>query len=607
MFKHQIGVVWQFIVISAALTTVALVAARPIEHDDNFLHLRTGELVASTWHVPTQDPFTHTVSGAPWTSHEWGFGLLLHAIHSRFGFDGLVWLMPLLLVALFAVLYAELRHYMIPTRRAAGLAVLLLGLEAAAPSCLVLRAALITSLGNALLLRFLRQLHADGRRRHLLKIAAVLLVWANMHAGVTLGLLVIAVHVLQALWELRLKLATPRHAVRAMQAAVLAAALTLVNPSGFVLWTFPMRVNKLFYASGLTYNMGQYRAPTLAAYPAFFLLCVLTLGACLPSSRLWRVLQSAETPALARSGCTLTFLILALRSNRFILDYVVFAVPFCAMMWGGGSHAARQKDDTTRPRIRVLSEALAACAVVAVLLVERPSYPRSPIARSIPQALATFMVQQRLQGRMFNYENFGGYLGWRLHQPVYWDGRNDIFFPVAWEFAHRQDLGELIAAHQLDMLILTPELEQLFRGYLSAHRDTWALVFWDDISALYIKRVPTFTPTLVHEYRWLQPFALPDDAQVQQLATNSSLLGAVEQEVQRALDQSLDNAGAWYMRGRIAELRGDQAAAYRALSRSASLSPRSETLYHLGRLALALGKPDQARTLVEHVLRDRAH
>src|SRR3954454_1949412 len=64
------------------------------------------------------------------------------------------------------------------------------------------------------------------------------------------------------------------------------AAITLVNANGFDLWTFPFRVNALFYRSGLKYELGQYQSPTLASFPFFYVLLAVTLGACIPLHRL---------------------------------------------------------------------------------------------------------------------------------------------------------------------------------------------------------------------------------------------------------------------------------------------------------------------------------
>jgi hypothetical protein len=597
---------WHLLAVVGALAAAAWVCARPILHDDNFLHLRTGQLVAATGHVPTVDSFTHTVAGSEWTSHEWGYGLLLHAVHAPFGLAGLVALMPVLIVALLAVLYFEQRRLVLPARRALCAPLLLLALGAAEPSCLILRAALITSLGIAVLLALLRRLRERPGRRFVAATLLLFLAWANMHAGVTFGLIVVGMHVLQAAWDQRASGIAGlwrRGAARDRALLLLACAtVSLINPNGFELWTFPYRVNALFYGNGMIYSMGQYGPPRMSVYPAFWALLCLVLVACLPLRRLLQALRSPETPMLAHTLGTLLFAIMAMRSNRFILDFAVFALLFVATLWGGRADADARSPASSAPPWTSGLEAGSALLVLGALAIVRPPWPERTIGAQTPVALAEYVAREQLHGRMFNHENFGGYLGFRLQQPVYWDGRNDIFLPLAREYAHKRDLGELIARHRLDMLIFNARKDREQRSYLEAHRDEWGLVFFDDVASLYLKRGAKFQRQLTREYRLLRPFTVPSERTLQPMLEDERVRAAAEAEIAQAVAQSEWSSVAWYVRGRIAERRGQTERAYQALSRSTALTPRPETDFQLGRIALALGKSDEARALVERAL-----
>ena len=553
---------WHLLGIAGALAVAALVAARPIYHDDNFFHLRTGELVARTGSVPTVDPFTHTVPGQEWTSHEWGYGLLLHAVHASFGFAGWLVILPVLLLALLALVYGELRRFVLPSRRALCAPLLLLAVWVGDPSCLILRAALITTLGMALLLALLRRMRERGRLRYALGVLAVLLLWANMHAGVTFGLFVIGLHVLQAAWDRRADGVAGLWRGSSLRAAVAllcaSAAVTLVNPNGFELWTFPFRVNRIFYGSGLVYAMGQYGVPRPFLYPGFYLLLALVLASCLPLRRLLQVLRSQDAPALAIALGTLFFAVMALRSNRFVLDFAVFAVLFVALVWGGRVHAGVGAAATHTQAERAGSwprDALSAALVAAVALVVQPALPGRTFDTTIPVALGDFMLRERIAGRMFNAENFGGYLGYRSKQPVYWDGRNDIFLPVALEYAEAPDFGALLDRRGVDMLVLNAGLYERHAEYLAGHRQQWALVFFDDGAALYLKRLPKFQHALRHEYQLLRPFSLPSEEELARAMQNARVRAALRGEVARAVGQSWNNGLARMLAERMAAVR----------------------------------------------------
>jgi tetratricopeptide (TPR) repeat protein len=70
----------------ATLLVVALVACAvtlslfQITSYDTWLHLSIGRHVLDAGSIPDADPFSHTVTGAPWTPHEWLSGVLLYLV-----------------------------------------------------------------------------------------------------------------------------------------------------------------------------------------------------------------------------------------------------------------------------------------------------------------------------------------------------------------------------------------------------------------------------------------------------------------------------------------------------------------------------------------------
>jgi hypothetical protein len=611
MAASRLAAAWHVFAVAGALAWVALLGVRPIVHDDVFYHLRTGELVANTGVVPTSDSFTHTLPGTPWTTHEWGFGMLLYGAHRLAGLWGLVALMPLLLVGILLAIYATLRCAVVPERLALVVPLCALGVGAAEPSCLILRATLFTTLGLALVVLLLRRFHTGARAHTVVALLTVFWVWANVHAGVLFGLGVVGLHAAQSVWHAlrpsgggatghaaaRLRGGARRYALLGFGCA----GITLVNPNGLDVWTFPLRLNELLYASGLTWNMGIFAAPTPMRHPWFFALALAVLAACLPLRRLKSRLCDPNEPALAHALATAFFLVMALRSNRFIFDFVVLALPFCAMAWGGrgGATAAPPAPPPAPSATAPAGAWLHAGSALVVMLfavVARPVWPREPFAAHVPVRLADFMARERIAGRMFNPESFGGYLGWRLRLPVYWDGRNDIFGPLAVEFAHARDFGELVARHQLDVAVMEPGYDRRFSGWLLAHRAEWGLVYWDRTAAVYLRRTPRLQPVLARwEYTLLRPFAVPAETEIARLATDDVLRARVEVELKNAFDQSADSFIVWYLRGRIAEARGDPRTAYDAYHRALAIAAHPDALRHLIAVARSLGKRDEAR------------
>jgi hypothetical protein len=547
--------------------------------------------------------------GAPWTSHEWGFALLAYAAYRLGGFVALVHLQQVLVGLVFALVYARMRRELAPQRRALAVPLILLGVLAAHNPLFIMRAALVSSLCLALLSWLLARLYAHGLRRTEIAIALLFVVWANMHVGVVFGLAVLGLHVAQSAFDAvrdsaprRLGAIAHGHSARRARLLVGCAALTLLNANGLKLWTFPFELNHVLYHSGVHWDLGHYGAPLVSAYPGFYALLALCLATCLPLRRLLACIGSRRAPSLAQALCTLLFLALSLRSSRFIPDFVIFALPWCAARWGGAF--ADVPSSSGRAWLSgPLAHACGAGLVIAAALVMRPAFPRTPVAERFPAAAVNFMQREHIEGRMFNPENYGGYLGFRLHVPVYWDGRNDVFAPIAKEFAFRSRFFSLVDRHALDMLVLDATYYGHFREELAQQRARFALVYVDDHVAVYVKRVPKWSDLIARwEYTLLQPFGLPGDAAVKRLAAEPALMQRAELEASHLTAQDPGAFAGWFVRGALADARRDPQAAYAFFKHAVSVSPDPRAMYRLAVLARTLGHDQEARALVVDAL-----
>src|SRR5690348_9484740 len=64
--------------------------ARPATDPDLWWHLRTGQWIVDTGHVPHSDPFSFTRAGHAWVSHEWLSEVLFYALWKHVGAAGLI-------------------------------------------------------------------------------------------------------------------------------------------------------------------------------------------------------------------------------------------------------------------------------------------------------------------------------------------------------------------------------------------------------------------------------------------------------------------------------------------------------------------------------------
>jgi hypothetical protein len=635
---------WAVALAAPALAALALAwSLQPLWHDDLFWHLRTGEWIAAHHRVPLADLFSYTRPGARWITHEWGFSLLAWLVWRAAGAGGLV----LLGAALALAVFAAVGWRALDLAGAAGdppgggpdaagsdaagsdaagpdaagsdaagpgavrpahfllLAALLgLGMWAAAPE-IFLRAALAGELLLALSLAALTRYRRTGRRRWLLVQAPLFLVWANLHSGVVFGLYLLALAALDPWVRRGWRAAAP-------YLATLGAALALVlaNPNGLDAPLYPFLLGRILFASGIPWELGHFTAAAPAGpSAALWLLLVLLLLALLPARQVRR-LPLFEAAAIA------SFSLLALRSHRFVFDLVVIGLPALYVLLvtppppAGGQAApgglSRRLGLAGRPAAAAVLAALvllpAAPAVVAAAAagwLRRPPAAGGLIAEPFPAAALRFVVAQGIAGpadRIFNHQNYGGFIGWRLRSPVFWDGRNDVFAELVREVAENP-FGVTAGRWGVDWLLITEHELPGIQPEIAAGR--WGLVYWDDFCAVYLRRGSRYAAQLaLLEAHLFPPFG--GRPGLAALAADPAGAAAARAELGRLLAANPENQRALYFSGTISLYRGELRAAAADLGAARRIRPSEEVdralalLRRLAQLAPHAPPPAQA-------------
>lgn len=539
----------------AALAALAIArASLPLTHDDLFGHLRTGEQIVETGRVPLTDPFSFTRAGARWITHEWGFSLLTWEIWRLGDYPALILARVLLVLAIGWVIarrtFLEMDRETDPEApRSVPWMVLLLGIGLWMVSAeLILRAALVSELFLALTLLFLTRFRQTGRRGWLAAITVLFLLWANLHSGVIFGLFVLG------LWTLEALVATPvarrwpglAPLFRAgplrpyLMLLGLTVPVTLLNPNGWEVWLYPFKLSRILFASGIAWDLGHFAAADPRSNSAFLLLVVLLLAGALPLRRLL-ALSLAEILGIA------TFLALSFRSPRFLFHVAVLALPVLYRLWAG------------RELSPLLRRTLAAGTAAVLALVAATAWlehPRRLISAQLPEGAARFLEAQGFRERVFNHQNYGGFLLWRRREPIFWDGRNDVFVSLVQEVT-TTPFPRVVEKYGIEALLIA---EHDFAGIAPEIPERWGLVYWDDFSAVYLRRTPEHAALLGRlELRLFPGFG--GRPGLKQLAVDSRLAPAARSELDRLLAVWPENQRALYFRGVLSLYQGNLGAA----------------------------------------------
>jgi len=220
----------------SVLPFVALPAGSFAE-SDTFWQIRTGLITIADRSIPTNDPFSWTAHGEPWTQNSWGFNVLVAAMY-RLG-D-----MPAVALASMAFSAGTLALALILARRAGAhpfvAAVLLQALCCVLVIYLQARPQMADYAAVlALVLLAQRIVTVPGRPWAALgAIAAIVVVWVNLHAAAPFG-----VAILGAAAALATMVGPTRARARWLLAATAVTAVAaLVNPYGVAVYEQTFRV-----------------------------------------------------------------------------------------------------------------------------------------------------------------------------------------------------------------------------------------------------------------------------------------------------------------------------------------------------------------------------
>ncbi len=352
-----------------ALLLVGSAWTRPLIDPDLWWLLWAGEqLLDGT--VPRVNGLSYTAPDHPWISHESVVALAYAAV----GVEGVPWLRGLV-VSTTGVLLVRLA--MVPQ----GAWATILALLWVGPLAAIGISERALAWGDLLLAVELVLLLGPPSRVRTLAAVGVVWLWAWVHGSFVLGLAILAV--LRGPW------------------ALLAAALTVLNPHGLALWGLVLGYGTGEGARGLVHHfVEEWGWLTPSDLPQIVRIgCLIFAGVLVWTDRDWR-------PRLIWLGVTA----LAVRHWRYCDPAGIALLPF----------VARRLDELLPARALgrpdwILGGAL---AVVAVGLPRSgPDPDRFPA--EVPAQLGT-------ESRLWADFTLGGWLGWHGHE-VFWDSRNDCY------------------------------------------------------------------------------------------------------------------------------------------------------------------------------------
>jgi hypothetical protein len=396
--------------------------ARNAVDPDLWWHLRTGQWIMETGHIPHTDPFSFTRAGSSWVAHEWLSEVTFYEIWKHSGETGLIIFSAIVTTAGFMLLYLRSLG-----KAPWAAAVVTLGALASAPTWGV-RPQMFTFVLASLLLWLLER--GQERPRLLLWIPPLFLLWLNLHAGFAFGPALLVAFSVGLIAESALGetewTEVRRYLFRVLLVLLACLALVPLNPSGAQLYRYPLDVLR---SAGMRSFIIEWFPPDFheLRYLPLFLIWLALLAALASSGS--RPKARVLVPLL------MTFLA-ALDAVRHIPLLVLTATPVIAAAFSSSSSLKqisppRTPGSAVRVRFAFRAAILLLIASFAVTrwvgLVRKQSRTEADL---FPSEAVEFLRSHTVPTtRLFAYYDWGGYVIWKLYPRyrVFVDGRADLY------------------------------------------------------------------------------------------------------------------------------------------------------------------------------------
>lgn len=415
-----------------AVTAIPLALGLFAIHVDSFdvwWHMATGRWIVENGAIPTVDPFSYTVTGAPWTYVPWLTNVIMYALFNALGGPGLVLMKVAVAASILMFLGLILRmqghgKWILSSL----LLILTIWIQ---PRYVIDRPLIVGGLLIAVGI-YLASKTVDGRPKLAWSLAALMAVWIPSHGsailGLAMGAIIVGHYAALGAWQWHRQKKRPPIPVHALGAFAV-MGLLLLTPTGQGVWATAT-------GHGLTTDMvetfAEWQPTDWTQFRIWLPWLLIAVGA-----PWWRKLP-LEKLLVPLGFAALAFL---LQTRAFALMYpaILFLVPLLGISIAALVEQLESMWSAERLRAVVLPLGL------ALSLGFLPGYLSEGIVKDFGLTVAPdrfpYATVERLRelppGRLIHDWSFGGFFIWHeVEGGVFADGRtvvvyNDVHY---WDF-----------------------------------------------------------------------------------------------------------------------------------------------------------------------------
>lgn len=453
-------------------------SVKQIAEPDIWWHLRNTAYLFRHHSFPSVDSYSFGAAGSPWLDHEWLSETPFFLGFKAMGLQGLLGVYFAVLVLIYVGVYyrscragADCKNATMTT-----LLAIFLGVVSIGP-----RVLLFGWLCMVGLLLVLDRFRRAGKGLWLLP--PLFALWINLHPSWVFGMIVLTLTIASGLvegeWGLVVAQRWSSVELRKLLLALAASLAALfVNPFGYRLVLYPF--DFLFRQPSNMKHIAEWHSVDFSTGDGKLALITILalLAAALFSRRRWR-LDDVLLTAFA--------LWMALLHARLLFFAGLIVAPILAPRLELFPPYERDLDKPW------LNAAIMA-AMVGALIFFFPSTAQlqQRVDKEYPTAALNFLQRQRINGKVFNEDWWGGYMEWNAPElKPFVDGRTDIFvyngtFDDYVKALSIQSPFELLDKYKISYVLLEPAAPL---AYLLEHSTAWRPAYTDKVAVLF-ERAP---------------------------------------------------------------------------------------------------------------------
>jgi len=479
----------------------------PVTDFDIWFHLADGKFMVENHRFPATDVYSYTAYGQPVFLNSWLFDPLVYLVFKFFGINGLNLVKAICALAVFLLITAYL--YRQKLLNAAVLLFVVLAMFSIR-SHFSLRPQTLSYLLFAIFWLLLFKYQETRESKYIGFLALLQFLWVNSHSSFTYGIIFSGVFLVA---ELITKKKINKKNLVLVGLLLLTSCLHLFYGPDFFIRTI-----KAYLTSISASPIREYYPPTLLSYLSIRGLVLLSIFPTLYFS--FRKKQFSLLLSLV------LLVINAVRSERFMAELIIFLCLTAPLYFPLISQLVRNLFKRLKLKLKLSPTILFVAILLALFVVVKNSqlgigfglekfvYPERAV-----EFIKKTELLKRNKGNLYNTYNFGGYLIWNLPEhKVFVDGRMqpyvDGIFDNYWNnFESGKLWEETVKKYNIIAALMTlphTDGKTIYNDSTKMFpKDDWALIYYDDVAMIYIRRIPElkgFVDKL--EYQLLNPQAM---------------------------------------------------------------------------------------------------